>query len=335
MQIFRIAAAALALLSLGSCSRLFLVEATLIDGALFFKSGDDEVTFYPWCWKNLTIVDEGGRPVWEFEVPFEAFNGRDECGPNFPIRYGQAPPKAETIVAPQTLAVGKLYVIVGQSAGLLEGAFKYQKTDVGLNLQNLSPESDTAIRARDSYFAWQRAHDPPRVSQKPTEYNPFVEPPPKSIPHDSRKGAPGRDDFTWVLGPDEWWNMPSLSYQTLNAEQTTFNLWCRYTSGPVYARLPPPAEEGASLELKSEPHHIAVRVIGAGNPGERSRIDAVLPWESALFRSFAETGNLTLETAQGTIEMDAINNEERAVVSRFFQLCAGQLPRPVNDNNAL
>ncbi|MCT2399793.1 hypothetical protein [Novosphingobium mangrovi (ex Huang et al. 2023)] len=333
MQLFKIAASALVLLGLGSCSQLFLVKAALIDGELVFTSSDDDVTAYPWCWGNLTIVDEDGRAVWEFEVPYGAFSGRDECGPNFPIRYGQAPPKAETMVEPQALESGKTYVITGRSAGFLEGAFEFQKTDAGMKIQNLSPGSEIALRARDAYFAWQRDHDPSRVSQRPTEYSPFVEPPPVSIPHDYRKGTSGRDDLTWVLGPDEWWNMPSLSYQDLNGERTKFNLWCRYTNGPVYARVTPPAKKGASLEISSGRHHMAVRVIGAGNPGERTRIDAVLPWDAALFRSFAETGNLTLETARGTIEMNAINNKERAVVSRFFQLCAGQLPHPVNEKN--
>jgi hypothetical protein len=331
MQIFRIVAATLALLSLGSCSRLFLVEAALIDGALVFRSSDDYVTFYPWCWNNFTIVDEVGRAVWEFEVPYGAFNDRDECGPNFPIRYGEAPPKAETFVVPKTLVVGKTYVIIGHSAGILDGAFKFERTEVGLRVRNVSPESDTAIRARDSYFAWQQANDPPRVSNSPTKYNPFVEPLPASIPLDSRKGTPGRDEFTWVLGPDEWWNMPSLSYQTLNGEEELFNLWCRYTNAPLYARLSPPALEGTLLKLVSGQHHVTARIIGAGNPGEPSRIDALLPWESAVFQGFADTGSLTIEAAQDTIEMDAINDEELAVVNRFLQLCAGQLPPPVDE----
>jgi hypothetical protein len=299
----------------------------LVEGALVFKSSDDEVTSYPWCWNGLTVVDEGGRAVWEFEVPYGAFHDDDECGPNFPIRYGQAPPKAETMVPPQRFVIGQTYVIVGHSAGMLEGAFKFEQTKTGLRLRNLSPESETALNARDSYYAWQRAHDPPRLSPRPTEYDPFVEPPPQSIPQDPREGPPGRDVFTWVLGPDEWWNLPSLSYRTLNAEQTMFNLWCRYTKGPVYARVPPPAGKGTPLALTSGAHRMTVRLIGAGNPGGRSRIDAVLPRNPALFRNFAQTGELTLETALGPIQVDAINNKERAVVRRFLQLCAGSLPR--------
>lgn len=326
MQLFRIAAAALALLSLGSCSRSFLVKAALVDGILILKSSDDDVTFYPWCWNNLAVLDEGGRPIWEFEVPYGAFQGDDKCGPNFPILYGHAPPRAETMVPPQRFVVGQTYLIVGHSAGILEGAFKFEQTNTGLRLRNISPESEIALNARDSYFAWQRAVDPPRVSPRPTEYDPFVEPPPRSIPHDSRAGPSGRDDFTWVLGPDEWWNMPSLSYQTLNGEQIKFNLWCRYTEGPLYARVPPPAAKDTSLALKSGPRHVAVRLIGAGNPGKPSRIDAVLPRDPALFRNFAQTGELTVETHLGAFQMDAINKEERAVVSRFLQLCAGTLP---------
>ncbi|HJU06160.1 MAG TPA: hypothetical protein VJ692_13505, partial [Nitrospiraceae bacterium] len=306
MQLFRIAAAALALLSLGSCSRILLVKAALVEGTLVFRSSDDEVTFYPWCWNNLAVVDEGGRAVWEFEVPYGAFDDHDECGPNFPIRYGHAPPRAETMVPPQRFVIGQTYVIVGNSAGNLEGAFKFERGKTGLRLRNLSPESQTALNARDSYYAWQRAHNPTRVSPRPTEYDPFVEPPPQSIPKDPGEGPSGRDDFTWVLGPDEWWNLPSLSYRTLNAEQTMFNLWCRYTNGPFYARVPPPAGKGTPLVLTSGPHRLAVRLIGAGNAGGPSRIDAVLPWNPALFRNFAETGQLSFETALGPVEVDAV-----------------------------
>ncbi len=147
---------------------------------------------------------------------------------------------------------------------MLKGAFKFERVESGVKLRNLPPDSETAVNARASYYDWRRAHDPPRVSPKPTEYDPFVEPPPQSIPQNPSAGAPGRDEFTWALGPDEWWNLPSLSYRTLNADQTLFNLWCRYTDGPVYARVPPPAVKGTPLALTSGPHRIAVRLIGAG-----------------------------------------------------------------------
>lgn len=192
-------------------------------------------------------MDEDGRAVWGFEVPYGAY--ADKCGPNFPIRYGQPPPKAETMVPPRRIVIGHVYVIVGQSAGILEGAFKLERTKTGLRLRNLSPESETALSARNSYNTWQQAHEPHRVSQKPTEYDAFVKPPPRSIPNEPRQGPAGRDQFTWVLGPDKWWNLPSLSYRTLNAGQTRFILWCRYTNGPIYARVPPPAEKGTPLTL--------------------------------------------------------------------------------------
>ena len=333
MVTLRIVAATLALLSLGSCARDFVVEAALIDGALVFKSDDDNRTSPPWCWENLTILDEAGRPVWEFEVPPGAFNEQTGCGPNFPIRYGIAPPKAETFVAPQTLVVGQTYVIIGHSGGGLDGAFKFVNSDAGMRIQNLPSVSDTAKKARGLYWDWERAHDPPRVSQKQTEYNPFVEPPPLSIPLDPQKGDAGRDEFTWVLGPDEWYNMPSLSYQTLGTEKKLISLSCRYTNAPIYLLVPPGAATSSSLQIKSGPHKVGVKTVRAGNPGKRTRIDAIVPWEPALFRSFAETGSLTVETAQVAMNIDAINDEERAVVGRFFQLCAGKLPRPLSQKS--
>lgn len=329
MNALRLIAAVLALVSLGSCSRVFEVKAAFVDGAIVFRSADDSTTHEPWCWNNFAVVDEDGRPVWEFEVPYGAFKGNDRCGPNFPIGYGEPPEKAETLIPPQRLKLGRTYVIVGDSAGLLEGAFRIDRIERKFRLKNLDPGSAEAVRVRDAFFAWQDARDPPRISQTPTSSPAFeVQEPPSAIPEDHDAGAAGRDPFTWVLHPDAWWNLPSLSYRTLGGDRTKFNLWCRYTGGPIYARVPPPATEGAVLRLASGPHRVAVRLVGAGNPGRRTRIDAVLDGQAPLFRHFAETGDLTIETSGGSTDVDAISGSERAVVTRFFDACAESRPLP-------
>jgi len=315
--------AAMLLLALGSCTRVFRVTASFDDGRLVFQSKDDDKSFYPWCWSDLAVLNESGQAVWEFDVPYGAFSGKDECGPNFPISYGQPPERAETMVLPQRLEIGRLYVIDGHSAGILEGAFKIERVEGGLKVQNIDPSSAEVLAVRDSYFDWRRDHDPPRVSQIPTNNAAFeVQEPPRVIPENSRAGSSGRDEFTWVLHADEWWNLPSLSYRSLGGDHTSFNLWCRYTEGPIYARFPPPAKKGALLSLASGQEHLAIRLVGAGNPGTRHRIDAVLNRDSPVLSRFRQTGELTVETAQGSIEVNAVDGEERAVVNRFFRLCS-------------
>lgn len=315
--------AATLLLVLGSCTRIFLVTASVEAGQLIFQSKDDDRTFYPWCWDNFTIVNAQGRAVWEFDVPHGAFNGKDACGPNFPIRYGQAPERAETMVPAQPLEVGQLYVIDGHAAGMLEGAFKIERIEGRLKVRNFKPDNAEALSIRNSYLAWQQAHDPPRISPTPTSNANFeVEEPPETIPQNSQAGPSGTDSLTWVLHPDAWWNLPSLSYQSLTGSPTSFNLWCRYTGGPIYARFPPPAIKGEPVTLESDPERLAVRSIGAGNPNRRDRVDAIIAYDSPILRNFAETGELTLEVAQRKLVLSAIDEKERAVVRRFFQLCA-------------
>lgn len=320
--------AALALLALGSCTRLFQVKASIVDGALVFTSSDDERTYYPWCWHYFAVVDGGGRPAWEFEVPYGAFEGKDKCGPNFPIRYGQPPERAETMAAAQRLEIGRLYVIDGHSAGHLEGAFKIERIDGGLRVRNLDPSSAESLAVGDSYFEWRRAHDPQRISQTPTGSAEFeVQEPPRAIPKYSRAGPSGRDEFTWVLHPDAWSNFPSLSYQSLTG-RTSFNLWCRYTEGPIYARVPSSGAKGAPLELSSGGEQLTAQLVGAGNPNRRDRVDAILDGDSPILRRFGQTGELTVETDHGKLDVSAVDGTERAVIKRFFRLCTEPRPAP-------
>ena len=86
-------------------------------------------------------------------MPYGAFKGRDGCGPNFPIRYGQAPERAETTVPAQRLEVGQLYVVDGLSGGMLKGAFGIERVDGGLRVRNYNPDTPEALAIRDSYVA--------------------------------------------------------------------------------------------------------------------------------------------------------------------------------------
>jgi hypothetical protein len=328
----RIAAATILVLMLGSCTRSYLVTASFEGGALLFKTENDKRTFHPWCWNNFTVINEDARAVWEFEVPYGAFSGREPCGPNFPIRYGQPPERAETLIPAERLQVGRLYVIEGQASGMLEGAFKIERVDGGYKIRNVNPTNDAAVLTRDAYYDWERDHSPPRISEtEPLNARFVVQSRPETIPKNVAAGAPGRDEFTWTLHPDEWWNLPALGYQDLTGERGAIEFWCRYTNGPIYARLPPPATKGSTLEMTSGRERMSVPLVGAGNPGRADRVDAVLPGGGPLFKSFSRTGKLAFQIGGRRVEADAITAAERAMVKRFFELCARSslIPSPV------
>ena len=159
----RISAAALALLFLSSCSRVFLVTAVFVDGRLTFVSDDNEVTHSPWCWHSFALIDVSGEPVWEFDAS-GAYLDADRCGPNFPLAYGRAPDRAEVLVGPARLEPGRLYFIAGSAAGLLEGAFVLQRRGDQVSIRNVDPRSPQARQARNRHRDWQAAHAPRRVT---------------------------------------------------------------------------------------------------------------------------------------------------------------------------
>lgn len=131
---------------LGSCSKIFEVDAIFINGKLAFVGDDNEKTFSPWCLNNFTVSDQDGEKMWEIDT-CETFRNAKECGPNLPIFYGEGPKGAKIIVPAKPLIPGRIYVIDGLGGGLYEGVFQYivQRVTKVENLDRDDPKARAII----------------------------------------------------------------------------------------------------------------------------------------------------------------------------------------------
>lgn len=147
---FRLVASFVALVALGSCSRVIPVRAVFVGAALAFVSEDSEARSAPWCWNRFALISDAGEPVWEFDA-YEAYRDARSCSPNFPLAYGRAPPGAKVEVPPRPIDPGRLYLIQGHAGDLLEGAFVVRREPGRLRIVNLDPHSPEAVAVRGLY----------------------------------------------------------------------------------------------------------------------------------------------------------------------------------------
>ena len=318
----RISAAALALLFLSSCTRVFLVTAVFVGGRLTFVSDDDEVTHAPWCWKSFTLIDDSGEPVWEFDAS-GAYRDADRCGPNFPLAYGRAPDRAEVLVGPRRLEPGRLYFIAGSAAGLLEGAFVLQPRGDRVSIRNVDPRSPQARQARDRHGDWQAVHAPLRV----TVGEPAIQdhraqgPEPFMVPENRAAGPAGNDRYTWLLNVGERAGLPSLSYASLDGQGIMVGMSCRWRGFVILSRAASAPRAGGRLQLFSGPHRLSARFSRFGPPPGQFRAAAALAENDPVLRNFGLTGRLSLRQADRVVALDAIDERERRTVRRFFEHC--------------
>lgn len=324
----RIAAAALALLALTSCSRIFLVTAVFVDGALTFVSEDDERTHTPWCWHDFTVIRDDGEPVWAFEVPFEAYRDDIDCGPNFPIVYGRGPPRAETHIGHRPLEPGRLYVITGNSGGMLEGAFTLTRSAGRVWIDNLDPNSAAARDVEQRNREWRSAHEPPRrtyLGEGISDHE-MQEPKDLIVPRNPSAGPAGADDYTWLLNESPRSNFPSLSYATLDGRNIVMDLWCRWRGAVILGRMTPWSLNGNRLELVSGEHRLAEQLSGSGEGDDPFMVGAVLAENDPVLRNFGMTGRLSMRVGGREVALDAVNDRERRTVRNFFELCYVEKP---------
>lgn len=130
---------------LAACSYVYSVEAVFIDGKLAFVSDETKETGAPYCLISFKVSDAAGVAVWEFDA-YDLYKDAPKCGPNFPLRYGQAPKGAVTVTPAKPLKVGELYTIEGNAGNALEGSFRYQVKRITTveNLDMKSPEVKAA-----------------------------------------------------------------------------------------------------------------------------------------------------------------------------------------------
>lgn len=328
LRALRIAATALALFTLTSCTRVFTITAAFADGALVFEGGEVGDTTYPRCWRDFTVAAEDGQPVWAFEVSYGAFEGEDACGPHFPLAYGQAPPRAEATIAATRIQPGRLYVITGSAGGILEGAFRISRSGDTLTIENVDTEATEVIEARERLWAWERKHDTMgtgRILGENSDHEP-LEHPPVEVPKNETAGPAGNDEYTWLLNTSDRASFPSLSYSSLDERQIRFNLWCRWRGAVILGRLPNQNRRGSPLQLSSGDHQLSTSLDLLREPQDGFPIGGVLAENDPVLRTFGETGELTLRLGGEALVMNAVDNRERQKVRRFFELCYMERP---------
>jgi hypothetical protein len=148
--------------ALGSCTAPATEVEAYFDGdRLAFRVPGEERDRAS-CFDNFRIIDAHGEPMWELiGGPDPAAGNQADvfiCPKNvFPLRYGQAPPSAETVTAPRPLVPGQLYVIQGHAVGDLYGAFRYSQTMVRA-VERIDSGSAEARAAEEAYW---RNHETP------------------------------------------------------------------------------------------------------------------------------------------------------------------------------
>jgi hypothetical protein len=290
---------------------------------LVFEGGENGEKSYPWCWQDFTVASEDGQPVWAFEVPYGAFSDGDRCGAHFPLAYGQAPARAETTIAAAPVQPGRLYVIHGSAAGMLEGAFRVTRSGDVLTIENVDPEAPAAMEARERLSAWWRSHDAVgtgRITGDNPDHEP-LEQLPATVPKNAAAGPAGADGYTWLLNGSDRSSFPSLSYATLNPRETRFDLWCRWRGAVILGRLTDVNRDGSTLQLSSGAHTLSAPLSRARDPDEGFPVAGVVPENDPVMRNFGMTGQLTMRLGGSALDMDAVDERERQTVRRFFELC--------------
>lgn len=141
---------------LAACSYVYSVEAVFIDGKLAFVSEKVNETGSPFCLTSFKVSDAAGSAVWEFNA-YDLYENAPKCGPNFPLRYGQAPKGAVTVMPAKLLKAGELYTIEGNAGDALEGSFRYQVKRI-TTVENLDMELPEVKAAQQRVWDRQRAN---------------------------------------------------------------------------------------------------------------------------------------------------------------------------------
>ncbi|EIZ79894.1 hypothetical protein WSK_1488 [Novosphingobium sp. Rr 2-17] len=140
---------------LAACSYVYTVEALFIDGKLSFVSDEVNETGSPYCLISFKVSDASGSAVWEFDA-YDLYKNATKCGPNFPLRYGQAPKGAVTVTPAKPLKAGELYTIEGNAGNALQGSFRYQVKRITA-VENLDMELPEVKAAQQRGWDRQRA----------------------------------------------------------------------------------------------------------------------------------------------------------------------------------
>ncbi|EQB18253.1 hypothetical protein RLDS_03120 [Sphingobium lactosutens DS20] len=140
---------------LAACSYVYTVEALFIDGKLSFVSEEVNETGSPYCLTSFKVSDAAGSAVWEFDA-YDLYKSATKCGPNFPLRYGQAPQGAVTVTPAKPLKADELYTIEGNAGNALQGSFRYQVKRI-TTVENLDMKSPEVRAAQQRGWDRQRA----------------------------------------------------------------------------------------------------------------------------------------------------------------------------------
>lgn len=138
-----------------ACSYVYTVEALFIDGKLSFVSDEVNETGSPYCLISFKMSDASGSAVWEFDA-YDLYKNATKCGPNFPLRYGQAPKGAVIVTPAKPLKAGELYTIEGNAGNALQGSFRYQVKRI-TTVENLDMKLPEVKAAQQRGWDRQRA----------------------------------------------------------------------------------------------------------------------------------------------------------------------------------
>lgn len=137
---------------LGSCQPPTIhAEAVFLDGRLAFV--DSEGDRPTGCWLGGVVIDDRAEPVWRFER-----DGLGECRALLPLRYGEAPERTRTTIAPRAPEPGRLYIFLGDATGNVEAAFALTRVGGRILVHNVDPEAAFVDEVRRRW--WERRAAP-------------------------------------------------------------------------------------------------------------------------------------------------------------------------------
>lgn len=100
-----------------------------------------------------------------------------------------------------------------------------------------------------------------------------------------------------------------------DSERVAHVLFVRYT--------PPPQEALETWPFTLASGDVRAELAGAVERGgsDEITINGAIGLDTPLMRAFRQSGRLSLEEGGRTLEMNAINGDERAAIERFFTAC--------------
>lgn len=102
----------LLLLATASCSVIHVLLATVADGTVSFVPRNARAAAARSCAHDLELLDEDGKVFWRVAAAQGGSAGPRPCAAfAFPLAYGRAPSGMETLVGPEPLEDGRLYVV--------------------------------------------------------------------------------------------------------------------------------------------------------------------------------------------------------------------------------